>query len=103
MSAGFYKKKTDTELRYAPNYVKHKNYTLAKTDKGLTEMKETYGWKWFDTDTEAHEYFQVVEKLWTPEHIALLDKMESQEKIDLLNTKDLTGDKIVIATELSHV
>jgi len=94
MSAGFYKKKTETELYYAPNFVKHKDFTLTKEAKNLIDMKETGGWKWFDTSTAAHLYFHVAEKLWTDERIKKLDQMNDLEKLVLLNTADLTPAKI---------
>jgi len=100
MSAGFYKKKTDTELQYAPNFVKNKNYTLTKNDKELSVMAEIDGWKWFDTSADACTYFAIIEKLWTDERIELLEKMDRQDKIDLLNTKDLAIPDIEAKSEI---
>ena len=58
------------------------------------------GWKWLDTSADACTYFAIIEKLWTDERIELLEKMDKQDKIDLLNTKDLAISDIEAKSEI---
>lgn len=60
MSAGFYKlNMVSGGLLYAPNYVMGPGFSLSKEDENLTDMEETNGWKWFETDSEAYNYFEI--------------------------------------------
>lgn len=43
-TSGFYKKVSDTEWWYAPNFVYHKDYTLDRDGN----REEIDGWKWYD-------------------------------------------------------
>ncbi len=60
---GFYKNDNGT-LLYGPNFVMNSNYELRKESKD----DHTYpvdGWYWFDSQTEACEFFGIV----TPEEV----------------------------------
>jgi hypothetical protein len=54
---GFYKKISDTEWWFAPNFVYHKNYSLEKDG----DRKSIDGWNWFDEPPK--EYLEWQNKL----------------------------------------
>jgi hypothetical protein len=57
MTQGFYKKQNE-ELLYAPNIVEGSGYVLLEQDKD-TYQYPVDGWIWFDSEEEAHFFFEI--------------------------------------------
>jgi hypothetical protein len=54
-TSGFYKKTSEDEWWYAPNYVYHKDYTLERT--GNRESID--GWVWYETTPQEYLLWEI--------------------------------------------
>lgn len=58
-TSGFYK--FDGSLLYGPNFVLNKDYELRRETKD-EHTYPTDGWYWFETQTEAKQFFNISEE-----------------------------------------
>ena len=56
-TSGFYKKESDTEWWFAPNFVYSKDYTLERDGN----RKSIDGWEWYDIAPQEYIIWQITE------------------------------------------
>ncbi len=91
--SGFYKINTEQGgLFHAPNFVYNADFgKLTKDDKDKELADHVDGWKWFETEAEAHTYFNV--SLF-PEQIAILQAKLALKAVDMLNYISFTDQSV---------